>query len=215
VICTSLSFAHMENLRRNLKGLNFAEIRLEALCPTPNDCDLKQLFSFKKKLVATMRPGSHSDAIRKTALMSAITYGAAYVDIELESKLRYREDLISHAHDCGTKVIISFHDFEKTPPRKRLDKIVDDCFTCGADIAKIACMAHSQRDSARLLSLLDDDRQIIAIGMGDHGKITRISGPLLGSPFGYASLSSQNKTAPGQLGYVELKLMLQQVSKND
>ena len=94
---------------------------------------------------------------------------------------------------------MSHHDYERTPERPALEACVSACFEAGADIAKIACTVRSDRENARLLALLDTDREIVVVGMGEKGKLTRILAPLLGSPFTYASLSQGKETADGQI----------------
>jgi 3-dehydroquinate dehydratase-1 len=109
-------------------------------------------------------------------------------------------------------VIVSHHDYERTPERPALEACVSACFEAGADIAKIACMIRSDRESARLLALLDTDREIVVVGMGERGKLTRILAPLLGSPFTYASLSQGKETADGQIDRKTLRELLRTVT---
>jgi 3-dehydroquinate dehydratase I len=105
----------------------------------------------------------------------------------------------------GCKLIVSYHNYENTPPREELKVLVNRCFSFGADVAKIACQVNCEADAARILSLYDFDYQanvdkkIVAIGMGEKGKITRPASLLLGAPFTYASMSTGKETAPGQL----------------
>jgi 3-dehydroquinate dehydratase-1 len=145
-------------------------------------------------------------------LMAAIRSGATYVDIEAESEAAYRDEIVQEARTRGCKVIISFHDYEKTPEKQDLEAIVSSCFEAGADIAKVACTVHSDRDCARLLGLLDSPRQVVAIGMGEKGRVTRITAPLLGSPFTFASLSKGKETAQGQIDKETLKHMWEVLS---
>jgi 3-dehydroquinate dehydratase-1 len=123
----------------------------------------------------------------------------------LESSSDFKTPLIKFAKKQNCRVIISFHDFKKTPSKEELDAIVNSCFSQGADIAKIACMANSHRDSVRLLSLLDSDKTVLPIGMGEKGRITRVAAPLMGSPFTFASLLKDDNTAPGQYCKESLK----------
>ena len=109
---------------------------------------------------------------------------------------------------------MSFHDYAKTPARHELEGIVDACFEAGADIVKIACMAHSETDNARLLGLLDDSRKVVVIGMGRKGRITRIVAPLLGSPFTFASLSKGKETAAGQIDRKALEGLLRNLAES-
>ena len=108
-----------------------------------------------------------------------------------------------------TKIIISFHDFKKTPSSKELRKIAKKIKAKGADIIKMATMAKSFSDSLRMLSILDEltqkKQKAICICMGKEGEITRITGHLFGNFLMYAPLNEKEKTAKGQLTIDQLK----------
>ena len=209
MICISISEKDKARLIERLSGVDLAEIRLEALSPTVDD--VKEIFSQPARLVATMRPGNHSDEERLRILAAAIGAGAAYVDIELDSSTIVREGVLAAARKSGCQVIVSHHDFEQTPDGEQLRKIVGECFAVGADIAKIACLANSRADAARILGLLDGEKPVIAIGMGKLGRITRVAAPLLGSPFTYASQGEGQGTAEGQIEARELRTILAEI----
>ena len=75
-------------------------------------------------------------------------------------------------------------------------------------IIKIATMVFSDTDTDRLRKLYDRPEPIIAIGMGEKGKITRIRACEWGAPFTYAAPYPDELTAPGQLCYQEMKCMM-------
>jgi 3-dehydroquinate dehydratase I len=210
MICVSLAEETVAGCLEALEELDCAEIRIDKMRLTLDDIPL--LFFLPKTLIATCRKGSYGDTRRKDFLLKAIESGAAFVDVEVESEVNYREEIIAKARSCRCGVIVSFHDHEKTPTRHELEGIVDACFSAGADIAKIACMVHASRDNARLLGLLDDSRKIAVIGMGDKGRITRIAAPLLGSPFAFASLSKGKETAAGQIDKETLEGLLRNLA---
>ena len=64
------------------------------------------------------------------------------------------------------------------------------------------------KDNARLLGLLDSNKNVVVIGMGELGKITRIIAPILGSKFTFASLSRGKETADGQMENGKMKDMI-------
>jgi len=208
MICVSLAEAGLAECLAALEGLALAEIRLDRMEDLSLD-DVALLFSSHRKLIATCRPGGLPDDARKERLLAAVAAGAAYVDVEMESEEPYREEIIAKARESGCEVIISFHDHEKTPDRKTLSAMVEDSFLKGADIVKIACFVRSERDSARLLGLLDDARKIVVIGMGEKGRITRVVAPFLGSPFTFASLAEGRQTAEGQIDKATLEGLME------
>ena len=207
MICVSLAEVTLEDCLRALESLPFAEIRMDLIHLSLDQ--VAALFSRHKRLIATCRQGELADDERKARLLTAIDSGAAYVDVEVESKRTYRKEIAARAKSCGCEIIVSFHDYEKTPEKSRLETIVSECFHAGADIAKIACMIRSEKENARLLGLLDDQRKIIVVGMGPKGSITRVVAPLLGSPFTFASLSKGKETADGQIDRKRLSGLIQ------
>ena len=208
MICVSIQEPGYQEILNQLKSLSFAEIRLDHL--NLSEEQLCHIFSTPISLIATMREGQFTEERRIETLLTAIQAGASYVDVELESstymKNRIRQATQNKNSDC--QLIISFHDFNATPSRTELQQIVQNCFDAGADIVKVACMANSKSDCVRLLSLLEEERPLIVIGMGPVGQITRVVGPLLGCPFTYASVSSERKTASGQLSVDRMKVLL-------
>ena len=73
------------------------------------------------------------------------------------------------------------------------------CRAAGADVVKLACQVNEPADNIRLLSLYDKEEQLVIVGMGPLGVITRIAGPLLGALFTYAAPKKEMETATGQL----------------
>lgn len=210
MLCVSIAGVGFEECKTALKDLELAEIRLDTLHFTTRQ--VQDLFSSRPQLIATFRPGTISEDERNDFLMTAIDAGAAYVDIEIEAADRFKESIIKKARQKGCHIIISYHNYEKTPSRKELLEIIDGCFDCGADIAKIACLTLSEADSARILSLYDCPEslmgRILALGMGEKGKITRIAALLLGAPFTFAAPTPGHETAPGQLDRDTVKKMI-------
>jgi len=205
MICVSIAERSAEACLKALSGLEIAEIRMEGMNLTVED--IRTIFSQPLTLMATCRPGIMEDGQRRDLLINAIEAGARFVDIEAGSDSRYRQAIVDRARACGCQVIMSFHDYNKTPPLKTLKQIISLCFAEGADIAKIACKVHSERDNIRLLGLLDREKsgELVVIGMGEQGRITRIVAPLLGSPFTYASLAEGKETGSGQVSKGKLE----------
>lgn len=110
------------------------------------------------------------------------------------------------------KLIISHHDFKKTPPQKALISLAEIMFTKGADIAKIATKASKMEDSINMLSLLSqltkNRQKAICLCMGKQGRLTRTTGHLLGNYLMYAPMREAHKTASGQIPIKELKKII-------
>ncbi|MFQ5585642.1 MAG: type I 3-dehydroquinate dehydratase [Thermodesulfobacteriota bacterium] len=118
------------------------------------------------------------------------------VDIELSSK-EILKDVVKAAKRSRKRVIISHHNFQSTPPKIRLERIIDQGRSEGGDIIKIAAMVKDDRDLRRLARVTLEHKNLVTIAMGSRGIASRIFFPLLGSLLTYAPIGEA--TAPGQL----------------
>ncbi len=209
MICVSVAATSAHGCLQMIEGLKCVEIRMEDMIATV--AEIGRIFDGARITIATCRPGRMDDNRRKAAILAAIDAGASFVDVELENEPSYRIEIIDRARLKGTKVIISFHDYQKTPSREELETAVQRSFEAGADICKIACRSMGPADNAVLLGLLgrkERKGRVIAVGMGEEGQITRIAAPFLGSPFTFACLSSEQATAEGQMEIEEMRRIL-------
>jgi 3-dehydroquinate dehydratase-1 len=202
MICVSLAEKNTDVCLEILEKVDMAEIRIDLA--ELSDKDIIKIFSARKKLIATCRPGKYSLSERIHKLKLAIESGATFLDIEYEADDDFRNVLseFAHVHQCD--VILSYHNYEMTPELDELEKIMHKCFELGADIAKIATMVKVNRDNSKILSLYKAPGRLVAIGMGELGKISRIVAPFLGAEFTYAALTDDSITAPGQISYDRL-----------
>lgn len=115
----------------------------------------------------------------KTHLSELLALKPEYVDLDVACA----ESL------PGTQLIVSYHDFEKTP--EDLEGIYRRMKKIPARFYKIAVQAKSTLDATRLLSFAKKD--MIAISMGPLGQFTRLLAPIH-----YAALDEGDQTAPGQ-----------------
>jgi 3-dehydroquinate dehydratase type I len=143
---------------------------------------------------------------RLSVLQEAIDLGADYIDVELATERSSLQDLIRNKR--GTQVILSFHDFRRTPSGKELQRLFGQMIRLGADVIKIVPFARSWEDNLTILSLIPFAKarrqEIVAFCMGEKGKISRIYSPFLGAAWTYASLDQGRASAPGQLTVREL-----------
>lgn len=213
MVCLSIADVSADEAMNILSRVNLAELRLDRI--NFDKKDIKRLFSTRTKTIVTYRQNEKTDKNeRKDILIEAIKSGASMVDIEVENSDDFKNEIIETAKKNKSTVIISYHDFEKTPVIRELEQILNWCFESGADIAKIACQANNAEDAARILALYSFDKPLISIGMGDAGKITRIAAPLLGAPFTYASLVKSKQTAPGQIEADKLESIIKMIQES-
>lgn len=200
MICVSLGFRSVSECLIALRNIDFAEIRLDLM--EVELSDIPGLFSGGKRLIATCRPGKENAERRKELLLECIRHGAALVDIEHDAEEEYRNFLLQEAKKLGTRVILSYHNHERTPSFAELEGLIRKGFGFDADYFKIACRTDSPSDAARLLGLLGDPKmkgRLVVVGMGRSGRAVRVFAPFFGSPFTYASYAPGMETAQGQL----------------
>lgn len=207
MICVSIAEPTLERCLRAVRGIEFGEVRIDKISGVNAEI-VRKIFSRPGRLIATCRDGRVGDQKKYELLRAAVQAGASYVDVELGWRPALRAGLIRAARTSRCRVIISHHDFGKTPSRSALERIIRRSRAAGADIVKIACRVHSGADNARLLGLLDSRRPLVIIGLGGRGRITRIVAPLLGSPFSYASAAPGKEVAEGQIDRAALRKIL-------
>jgi 3-dehydroquinate dehydratase type I len=201
MICVSL--AHISGLDEAIhSGAGLIELRLDLIKEAPSK--LLPLIPKDIETIVTCRPGVYGEAERIELLKAAIKEGAGYVDIEIETAADQMEDLISSAKQSGCRIILSYHNFERTADREDLESLMISCYERGAEIAKIACQVNAAEDIRNLLSLYDVPGKKVILGMGSMGRISRVIGPYLGAAFTFASPGDGGETAPGQLTVKQL-----------
>ncbi len=124
-----------------------------------------------------------------------------WIDVELEKAEFLGRAFIQEIKKAQVKLILSNHDFEKTPEDAVLILKIGVMNQFGADVGKLAMMPKQVQDVLRLMGIITKARgfnqlPLAIMSMGELGKISRVSGSLTGSVFTFASL--QGASAPGQ-----------------
>lgn len=205
-ICTVLTTAD-PNIAKKVAGItDLFELRLDLIGK-----DWRRLLSIMDKpWIATCRAAREggawngSERERGDELIQACRAGASMVDIELFSPLL--EKLAPHVKKTAG-LLLSYHNFELTPPFKELAGMARQAFRRGADIVKIATTARCLEDNLTVLELPGDfeNRQVVSLAMGGIGICSRVLGPLSGSAFTYAAAVQGCESATGQLTTVQLR----------
>lgn len=214
MICVSIYEPDFERCMNLVDQYEFTEVRLDGT--DYSEKQVRKLFAAGGRRIATFRPCDVPEETRVNTLVTAISAGADYVDVEVDASRDFRGSILRTArkHDCA--VIVSYHNDTGIPEEATLVEIMERCFESGADIAKIACKVATGIECARILSLYAStyagEGRLIAVGMGEKGKITRVAAPLLGAPFTYACAAPGRSTAPGQIDYGTLKSILEHVT---
>ena len=132
-------------------------------------------------------------------LMQAHEAGCAWCDLEVET-LRELPGKTVHGYAVPQKILLSMHDFRKTPPFP--GKLTLPAHG-GASAIKAAAMARSIGDSVRILRLARKSRDVVPVAMGEIGLPARVVALREGSALAYAPVASA--TAPGQIPLRDMK----------
>ncbi len=126
-------------------------------------------------------------------LIQAREAGCQWCDLEVET-LRKLPGQSVREYPVPPRVLLSIHDFERTPD---LPGGMNLPPRGGVDAVKIAAEARSIRDSLRLLRLARSSKNFVAVPMGEAGLPARILALREGSALAYAPVAEA--TAPGQV----------------
>ncbi|MCL2400138.1 MAG: type I 3-dehydroquinate dehydratase [Defluviitaleaceae bacterium] len=178
--------------------------------------EIPLLFTFRTK-----KEGGEKDiSIEQYANLNiAVATGgkADLIDIEMFSDKDMVAKIIKTAHDAGTFVVGSNHDFNATPYKDEIIRRMIKMQEMDADIIKIAVMPKCKKDVLTLLAATNEMHEyhaycpIVTVSMAQEGIISRFSGEIFGSAMTFASVGSTS--APGQIPVNDLVKILDIVHK--
>jgi 3-dehydroquinate dehydratase-1 len=134
------------------------------------------------------------------------------IDLELFTGDEQVKATVEHAHAKNVFVIMSNHDFHKTPSAEDIIQRLRKMQDLGADIPKIALMPQNKTDVLTLLSATLQmqehyaDRPIITMSMAKTGVISRLAGEVFGSAATFGAV--KKASAPGQISVSDLRTVL-------
>lgn len=149
-----------------------------------------------------------SDQARLEKIKGAINSALVdYIDIELDNPAYFLEEVEKAIANSAVKKILSYHNFDQTPPDQTIIQLLDQMALNQADVLKLALCPRSKDDLRRLIRLSlnyspKTPKPIVLIAMGTLGKITRIAPEICGGSLSFAS--GKKQTAPGQLSFEEI-----------
>ena len=196
-------------LKKALSKSDYAEIRFDFLKKSDIPIVLEDIKKNLSRCVCTLRPKSEGGLFvgkeneRKSILRLIAEYNPYLLDVEFNT-IQKDKKLATYLKKSKSKLLISWHDFKKTPNESLL-RAKFNKMKKFSDAVKIVTVAKSVSDASRLLSLysVKSKSKTIAFCMGEQGKFSRILCLHLGSPFTYVSLGKA--IAPGQFSVDEIK----------
>ncbi len=199
-------------LKESFKKSDYVEVRLDFLKTKDVPETLESIKKDLKKVVCTLRPkkeggkftGSEKERIAILKLIAE--YNPFLLDVEFNT-LNKNKELSKYLKSTKTKLLVSWHDFKKTPKSSELKNKIKKMSKFSNNV-KIVSTAKSVDDATRMLELYNKTgkNNLISFAMGDAGKISRILCLYLGSPYTYVSLGKA--VAPGQFSVDEVNKII-------
>jgi 3-dehydroquinate dehydratase-1 len=199
-------FEHVEEVEKVREALS-------EVCAILTDIPL--LFTFRSKKEGGQKEVSAEYYIELNTAMIE-TGQVDIIDVELFNEAV--KTLVEEAHSKGIFVIISNHDFDKTPTKEEIIARLCRAQELGADLPKIAVMPQNTADVLTLLDATNTmneqfaDRPIITMSMAGIGVISRLSGEIFGSALTFGA--GKKGSAPGQAAVKELRTVLDILHSN-
>lgn len=179
--------------------------------------NLPLLFTFR-----TSKEGGEkaitAEAYAGLNLAVAATGQVDLVDVELFTGDDVVKAIVNGAHDEGVFVVISNHDFHKTPSKEEIIGRLRKAQELGGDLPKIALMPTDPIDVLTVLEatyIMKEkyaDRPIVTMSMEGKGMISRVAGEVFGSALTFGS--AKKASAPGQIPVSDLRSVLNLVHRS-
>jgi len=199
-------------LKAALKKSDYIEIRLDFLKIEQVPIALEIIKKDLNRIVCTLRPKteggkfSGTEKERISIIKLIAEYNPFLLDIEYNT-LKKNKELPKYLKTTKTKLLVSWHDFKKTPKSIELKNQINQMSKFSSNV-KIVSTAKSTEDATRMLELYSKKgkNNLISFAMGDAGRISRILCLYLGSPYTYVSLGKA--VAPGQFSVDEVNKII-------
>ncbi|GAA5559684.1 catabolic 3-dehydroquinate dehydratase [Acinetobacter schindleri] len=182
--------------------------------------ELKKILGHKP-MIATIRTKNEGGQLE----ISDADYGKTYqaylknpfmdwLDIEMFRDQKVVSEIVQKAHQKKVLVVMSNHDFQKTPSQDEIEKRLLKQDQMGADILKIAVMPKSKQDVFTLMNATlkvsqQTSKPLLTMSMGQLGTISRVATANMGGSYSFGMIGQAS--APGQIDVTKLKQILQTV----
>lgn len=132
-------------------------------------------------------------------------------DIELSINDSVIIDLVTKIHGANKKVIMSSHEFNRTPSINTMNMRFMKMDSFNADILKIAVTPSNYLDVLKVMEFTNDCKErfnvpVVVIAMGELGILSRLTGEMFGSALTFAKVDAGS--APGQVDLEDLNLVM-------
>ncbi|HCA4899298.1 type I 3-dehydroquinate dehydratase [Acinetobacter baumannii] len=182
--------------------------------------ELKKILG-NKPMIATIRTKNEGGQLE----ISDADYGKTYqaylknpfmdwLDVEMFRDQKVVSEIVQKAHQKKVLIVISNHDFQKTPSQDEIEKRLLKQDQMGADVLKIAVMPKSKQDVFTLMNATlkvsqQTTKPLLTMSMGQLGTISRVATANMGGSYSFGMIGQAS--APGQIDVTKLKQILQTV----
>ncbi len=182
--------------------------------------ELKKILG-NKPMIATIRTKNEGGQLE----ISDVDYGKTYqaylknpfmdwLDVEMLRDQKVVSEIVQKAHQKKVLIVMSNHDFQKTPSQDEIEKRLLKQDQMGADILKIAVMPKSKQDVFTLMNATlkvsqQTTKPLLTMSMGQLGTISRVATANMGGSYSFGMIGQAS--APGQIDVTKLKQILQTV----
>ena len=196
-------------------GADFAEIRFDFVSPNRMQAAIDTVRGIRSKAVFTLRSKDQggkfagSEQERIEWLKKLAKQKPMLLDVELDT-IKENDELADFLEK--TPILVSWHDFQQTPPSDELEDILSE-MRIYSNYVKVVTTAKSVEDSLRLLELYESTTGLhpVIFAMGDAGIVSRILCTIVGNaPFTYTSL--EKAVAPGQLTVKQMRKLYDRIA---
>lgn len=196
--------AALSDLKKAEAIADVIELRLDVVPREVWSCLFREA---RKPLILTLRSIRQGgrfegdEASRIEILRKTLKERPAFIDLEWDTPRELFEQL-KRERD-GTRLIVSFHDFERTPDD--LEGIWRKLDSLEADLMKVVTYANNLADNIKILQLAQNhSKKTIAFCMGPVGIPSRILTLRYGGLLTFGSLEPGKESALGQIPAQEL-----------
>jgi 3-dehydroquinate dehydratase I len=196
-------------------GADFAEIRFDFVSSNRMQAAIDAVKGIRSKAVFTLRSKDQggkfagSEQERIEWLKKLAQQKPMLLDVELDT-IKENDELADFLEK--TPILVSWHDFQQTPPSDELAHILSE-MRIYSNYVKVVTTAKSVEDSLRLLELYESTTGLhpVIFAMGDAGIVSRILCTIVGNaPFTYTSL--EKAVAPGQLTVKQMRKLYDRIA---
>ncbi len=225
LVAISITAESLDKIVETISQVNqkagFIEVRLDYLKDKDLHNDTEEILkaivdASQKPLIFTFRSGKKEPIPNRTAqqvsrlLNSRTNLAKDYFDFDLIANNTTSFHLYAayqRLFGQSPQIILSYHDFEACELENLLDTY-DRLATLTPDVIKIAAKANKISDQLTVFKLLNtaqkEKLKLIAIAMGEMGKISRLLAPSRGGFLTFSSLNKATESAPGQFTLDEM-----------